>query len=170
MKRRDVLRFKDGLDNVNQSGNKFTYIVTKNKEAVDKEVIAMEKSKAPSPEYQKFLNEIEEVKKKHAEKDSRGKPKMLPRMMPNGNQQLHYDIKDVNNENSPFRKDVAKIEKKYIKEIEDQEVKEKDYYENFLEEESEFEPVRFIRLSDVPKEITQNEMDGIIFMVNDDEE
>ena len=167
MKRRELYELAEGLEKVRQSGNKFCYAVSKNKRIVDMELSKMEKQREPSVKYREFLTKIEGLRKKHAEKDENGNPKVEWKMGVDGKQRGVYVGLDTKNMDSPFMKEVAPLEKEYEDEINEQLKKDSDYYNVYLEEETDIE-LHKVWIDDIPKDITQEEMDGIFLMVRDE--
>jgi len=165
MKRGNVYVLKRGHDICKLKGKKFTYVISKNKRSLDQEVEDMEKFKLPSEEFKNFQKDLEDIRLKHAKKDSNNKPIIINRPGPMGRPQQAYDIDGPEDVNSPFRKDVAKCEKKYKEAIDKQEDIMKKFQEEFLQEEVEIELLQVDYDEDVPDDITQDEMDGIFDVI-----
>lgn len=169
MKRIELFEMAQNLDKVRQKGSKFCYAITKNKYKLQKEIRDMEKVIEPSTEYKEFANEMEKLKKELAKKDDMGNPLIIQRMGPNGQPASFYDIDGVDDPKSEFNIRKDEIKNNYLEAIEEHENKIKDYRENLLQEEVDF-PFHKIRLSDVPVDISQEEMDVIFpFTTTDDE-
>ena len=135
-----------------------------------KEVIEdMEKAIALSEEMDKFTKEREALAKKHCEKDEAGKPKLKKAPGQNsGEVQMIYDIAEQHDENSDYRKSLSKLEKKYKEEIDKHEEKVKKYNEEFLDDDSEFEPFMVpLTLIETHEKCPQPIMDEIFWMVDD---
>lgn len=169
VKRKELYLMAEGLAMVSQAGSKFTYCISKTKESINNELIHMDKWKEPKGDYKKFIDEINELRKKHAKKDRRGQPVMIPRVI-RGKTQFFYDIPDQDNEDGPFLKDVIKVEKKYDAAINEQAEKVKEFNEKFLEEEIEID-VWMVKFNEIPEKITQEEMDVVLrFIIPDEDE
>lgn len=152
LQRRQIYEMYDGMQTLNLSGRKFTYVIGRNKAFLEQEIINMEKFKERSKEYLEFEDELEKTRIKHAEKEN-GKP--ITQMKPlNGEMKRAYVIKDVEKPDSPFRLDVAKVEKKHEKAVEDHKAKLKEFEEVFLEEKSDIRLIK-IHWDEVPESIGQ---------------
>ena len=165
MKKRELYELQEGLEKVHQSGNKFCYVVTKNKRKIDAEIRKMEKDHIePDEKYKEFLIKLEDLRKKYAEKDEKGRPVKKQGQNVNGKPAMYYDIKGIGDAESPFMKEVAVMEKKYKEHIEKHQEKEMNYWNTYLDEETEL-VLHPINLNNVPENITQGEMDGIFGLI-----
>lgn len=165
LKRKEIYALANAHENIKGSGRKFAYVISKNKERLDREVKEMEKYKDPSDEYQAFLDALEDARKEYAKKDANGKPMTSIKPLPNGQQRVAYDIPNFEDPKSPFRVAVTKLEKKHKKDIEDHENKLKDFVDKFLEEEIDFRILR-IHWDDLPEAISTDQMFGILPLVD----
>ena len=85
-----------------------------------------------------------------------------------GEVQMIYDIAEQHDENSDYRKSLSKLEKKYKEEIDKHEEKVKKYNEEFLDDDSEFEPFMVpLTLIETHEKCPQPIMDEIFWMVDD---
>ncbi len=165
LKRRKVIKMKHGHDIIRKSGRKFTYVVSRNKNYLDKEFEDSEEFKTPSEDYQKFLDALEEVRKNCANKDANKKPITTVQPLGDGRQRIVYDIPDADNPTGKFRVELAKAEKKFEKAIKDHEAKLKEFDEVFMEEEIEIRLIK-INYDDIPADANQDEMDAIFPLID----
>jgi hypothetical protein len=168
MKKEQLYEFYEGLMYLNLTGSRFTYAITKNKRKVEQAIKEMDKERKPSKNYEKFLEKLEENKKYHALKDEKGKFVLIDGNGPDGNPMKFYDIPEKDNPEGPFLIGVKALEEEYKDVIAEQKEKEKKFIEQYLQEESDYEPFK-VNISDVPKEITQKEMDLIYWMIDENE-
>lgn len=167
MKNGELYEFHQGLNSINLTGSRFTYAITKNRRKIEQAIKEMDKQRKPSKEYEEFLNKIEENKKKHAVKDEKGKFVLIDGPLADGRPGKFFDIPDKDNPEGEFLKGVKALEEEYKEQIAEQKEKERKFVEEYLEEESEYKP-HPVNISDVPKEITQVEMDLIYWMIDDE--
>lgn len=167
MKRIELLRFRREIENVHESGSKFCYALAKNKRKADIEIEDIKKARNVSDEYTEFIKDVDDLKKEYTKKDENGQPVIIQKMGDDGKPLSFYDIENAEDKNSPFRKAIIALEEKNVKVIEEFKLIEKEYIEVFLEEESKFD-MHYIRLGDIPKDISQKDMDAIFPMINDD--
>lgn len=170
MKKRDLYSFQRGLGMTKFEHPRCTHAVNKNKRLVKIAIGDMEKHVDPSDKMKEFTKEREELAKKHCVNGEDGKPKLksVPGKEP-GEIQMIYDIVGQNDEKSAYRKDLAKVEKKYKEEIEAHELKVKKYNEEFLDDDSDYKPfmLKLQTLDDYKEKCPQPVMDLIHWMVDD---
>lgn len=169
MKKRDLYRFKTGLNMTKFEHPRVTYGVNKNKRMIKEVIEDMEKIIKPSPEMDKFFKGREELAKTHSFKDEAGNPKLkkMPRNSP-GESQMMYDIEGQADEKSVYRKALAKLAKEYDAEIKKHDEKVKKYNEEFLDDDTEFEPFMVpLTLMEAHEKCPQPIMDEIFWMVDD---
>lgn len=172
MKKRDLYAFQRGLNLSKFEHPRVTYAINKNKRRVREVIEDMEKAVEADEEYKKFQNEREELAKVHSEKDDKGKPKLKQVPDPNkpGQMQMIYIIPGQEDEKSKYRKDLAKIEKKYAKAIEIHEEKIRKYNEEFLDDDTDYEPFMVpLDLLEAHEKCPQIVMDLIHWMVKVEE-
>src|SRR3990172_11532034 len=117
------------------SGRKWIYQFNKNLRHIERLIKKWDKEeREPSFEYKKFIDAIEEVKRKHALKDDKGKFVIKEGTDPNGNPAKFYDIPGIEEPESEVRKQIDSIRKKNKKLTEVQRERERVFYEEFLEE------------------------------------
>jgi hypothetical protein len=127
----------------------------------------MEKEKEQSPGFKKYMKDAEIIKREYALKDHIGRPVMKPGNFPSGRQGMFYNIPGSEDPESPFRKSLSELEITNKEFIIEQENKERKFYDEYLEEEfGEFD-FRKVKYSEVPKEITQDQMDAIFILLDD---
>lgn len=169
MKRKDLYTFRSGLKSANFQHPRCTYAVNKNKRLVQQAIEDMEKTIKPDEEMEKFFKEREELARKHATKNEAGEPK-LTRMssLDPDDIKMTYVIPGIDDKESKYRKELDKIEKKYKESIEKHDEKIKKYNEEFINDESDFEPF-MIELSvlETHEKIPQHVMDRIFFMIKE---
>lgn len=169
MKKRDLYALNRGLGMAKFEHPRCTYAVNKNKRLV-KEIIAdMEKAVEPSDKMKEFTKEREDLAKKHCVNGEDGKPKLkkVPGQEP-GQVQMIYEILAQEDEKSDYRKALAKVEKKFKEEIDAHELKVKKYNEEFLDDDSEFEPFMLpLSLMEANEKCPQQVMDLIYYIIDD---
>jgi hypothetical protein len=166
MKRKELYDIEKKLYQAKQPGKTFTFVIADNKKKVQEKIAEMEKQKEYSPAFLDYLKKIEELKKKHATKDHLGRPKMKPGNSPARSNMMFYDILNSEDPQSEFRKSLAELETANRELILEQDEKERKYWEEYLEEELGEFKFRMIKYTEVPKDITQEEMDAILFLVD----
>jgi hypothetical protein len=146
-----------------------TYAVNKNKRLIAEVIKDMESAVVLTEEMTKFTKEREELAKKHCVKDENGQPKLkkAPGNGPGGFQMI-YDIIGQDDEKSDYRKALSKIEKKYEEEIQKHDEKVRKYNDEFLNDDTEFEPFMVpLTLIETHEKCPQPIMDLIFWMVDD---
>jgi histidyl-tRNA synthetase len=170
MKKQDLYSFQRGLNMTRFEHPRCTYAVNKNKRQVKEIIEDMEKAVEPSEKMKEFTKEREELAKKFCVKDEKGNPQLKKLPDPNnpGQMQMIYDIPGQNDEKSAYRKALAKVEKTYEKEIKEHEEKVRKYNEEFLVDETEYDPFMLpMSLLEAHEKCPQNVMDLIFWMVDD---
>lgn len=168
MKNKDLYSFENGLKASAFEHPRVTYAVNKNKRTVRQTIDDMEKAIEPDEKVKEFLKEREELAKTHCLKDEKGNPKIKRVPQLDGSFQTVYDVLGQDDEKSKYRKDLAKIEKKYEAEIKAHEEKLKKYNEEFLGDESDYTPHMVpLTLMEAHEKCPQNIMDLIYWMVDD---
>jgi len=157
-KKKDLLDLFENLRKLsNLKGVKFSYAMAKNAVIVEREIIAIKESLKPSDEFIKYEGERIELAKKHSEKDEKGKPKIITE-----NDRERFVIKD----DKKFQKEFKALKIKH-KVILDKRQKQTDEYSEFLETDSEIEFFK-VKLSDVPVDISVEQMQGIQLLIKDE--
>ena len=159
MKRIDLIKLYNALNNCELTGRAFTYFISKNKEILEAEIKHIEKYVEPSEEYKEFLKKIDELKMEHAVKDEAGDP--VINTDESGKQTIQIDDKKA-------LVDAAKALEEENKElVEDDAETQRKYREEFLEEEVSLD-LEYLKFEDVPEDIDQKTMDGIISIIKRD--
>lgn len=169
MKKRDLYAFNTGLGQTKFEHPRCTHAVNKNKRLVKVAIDDMEKHIEKSDKMKEFFKEREELAKNHCEKDEAGQPKLkkVPGNTP-GEIQMIYDIPGQTDEKSTYRKALTKLEKQYKEEIDKHDEKVKKYNEEFLDDDSEFEPFMVpLTVVEAHEKCPQPIMDLIYWMVDD---
>ena len=169
MKKKDLYTFRRGLNLTRFEHLRVTYAVNKNKRLVEVVIKDMEKAIEQTDEMKKFTKGREELAKEHCAKDEAGQPKLIkgPGNSP-GEVQMIYDIPGQTDEKSVYRKALTKLEKQYKEEIDKHDEKVKKYNQEFLDDDSEFEPFMApLTLMEAHEKCPQNIMDLIFWMVDD---
>ena len=159
MKKEDLFNMLNAINKLgNVKGVKFAYALAKNKnklmteckiieEAMEKLPPALEKE---NKEYQKKRIDLN---KKHARKKDDGQPMIISG---------RYIIEDQDK----FDKEYAKLEKEY-KKIIDKQQELRETNEKLLKEESEDLKFHHIKLADVPEDITMNQLEVLMEIIDD---
>jgi len=168
MKKADLYSFQRGLEMAKFTHPRITYAIQKNKRKVDSVIKDMEATIKASDKLNEFIHEREELAKKYAEKDENNNPvtKMAPG--PDGKVQRIYVIPSQNDPDSKYKKELTKLENKYDDEIKAHSEKIRRYNEEFLIDESEFEPHMVdISLLEQYEKCPQEVMDLIFWMIKE---
>ena len=167
MKRQELYEIEKKLHGVKLTGKTIAFVIADNKKRLMEAINEMEKTKIDSEGFMDHINEVEKLKLKYSEKDHIGRPKMKREREPNGNLGMFYLIPGSDDPKSEYRKALIELEIKNKNVILDREEKEKKYYEEFLQGESEFE-LRKIKYSALPNDITTEQMDLIMDILDYD--
>ena len=151
MKRKDLFRLKDGLDNVSYlSGVKFAYAIIKNKKMIEQELITLQEIIKPSPEIEEYEKNRIAICEKHCKRDENNQLKI---------QNNTYDIEDMDT----FNKDIEELKKKN-KKVLDNRQKQADEYNKLLEEDIEI-PFVLIKQDDLPNSLSASQMEQIFEII-----
>lgn len=151
MTNKELIDLYKSLNAINLSGSiKFSYAIAKNINLLKAEIENLEKLIIPTEGVINFNNERIELAKKLSKKDKDGNPIVI------GN---NFDVEDL----KKFEKELKPIQEKYKKEIDEYE-KKKQEYNNFLKEENGISLLK-IDINDVPKEITNQQLNSILSIV-----
>jgi len=170
MKKKDLYSLMKGLKLTEFVHPRSTYTVNKNKRQIEEVIADMEKSIEANEKMKEFIKEREELAKKHSVKDENDKPKMKPApdVDPELNQMV-YEIVGQDDEKSAYRKDTAKLNKKFDEEIKAQETKVEKYNKEFLMEKTEHQIFKIdLSFLEAHEICPQPIMDLIHWMVRDD--
>lgn len=162
LKRRKLLALGTAIAAVDSlRGEGFTYAMAKNGKRIAEELEFVAKNLKSSTRFQEYDNKRIELCKKYAEKDDRGKPRMVPQV---GGQRGAMEFVGVDS-NPEFNSEIEKLKKEYQGELDERE-KHIKAYEADLDKEIDFEVYK-VKLCNVPKEITVGQLRGIIDLVED---
>ena len=168
MKKADLYSFQRGLEMAKFSHPRITYAIQKNKRKVDSVIRDMETTIKATDRLNEFIHEREELAKKFSEKDDQKNPVIKVAPGPDGKVQRTYVIQGQNDPESKYRKALAKLEKEYDDEIKAHAEKVRRYNEEFLTDESEFEPHMIdISLLEQYEKCPQEVMDLIFWMIKE---
>lgn len=161
----DVLNLNQALNTVgNLSGVKFAYAVNKNKTLIEVEVEALKEAQKQSDKFQEFTKKRLELCNRLGDKDEKGNPKMKPTMIDGiiikGSQDFVIEANKVE-----FDKELEALRVEYKESIDEREAQIKKFNE-MLTEESTFTPHK-IKLSDVPANITVDQMKSLINLIEE---
>ena len=170
MKNVDVYLFRKGLEESKFKYPTITYAIKKNHRRTEVEIKDMEKAIEPGEEMKKYQEALKEMNEKHS-KDKKGKLKYKITTNPiTEKPQQSYDVKGLNDDESPYNNEKDKLDLKFKKVIEEQTKIEKQYNEEFLKEKSLFK-LHKLKLSlfiEQKEDIPQPIMDKIHFMIIND--
>lgn len=174
MKNHELYIMRDGLnavpDNVSYQDKKkkgivkFKFAGSKNKRMLSNHLKDMEKAIEASKELIKYQEKEQELSKKFCRKDKDGKNIFLPF---EDERLKRFDINGFDDPASAYSTELKSLKKSFKSAIEEQEKKMEDF-NDFLKDESDFEPY-LIPLDLVPEDLPQSAMDGILFMIKDEE-
>ena len=144
-----------GLETVSTlRGVKFAYAVSKNKNTIQQEIASLRESHQPSEEYIKFDNARMALCENHCRREENGKPALI--------NDREYDIID----RPQFDIELEKLRGEHEAAVKEHEQGQREY-EKFLDEESEIK-LHMVTLSDLPTDITAQQLDSINMMVIDE--
>lgn len=139
-------------------GAKFAYAISKNVSLLEVEMKALNKSLEPKKKFIEYDNERVELAKKLAKKGEKGEPL---KKIEEGVEK--YDMADE----AQWDKEFAELQEKYKEPIDERKEQLKEY-EKMLEEKSEVK-IHKIKLSEIPQEISVEQMNGIKLLVEENE-
>lgn len=152
MKRRELYTHLQSLETVKDlKGVKFAYSIIKNKKKIEEEIKLFEEVIKPSPSYEEYERKRIVLCEVHAEKDEEGRPVIV------GDK---YKLVDVD----IFNIELEKLKGGYRDVIEDR-ISQINEYNKILEEDVIIDVIK-INFSDLPTDITPNQLESIAFMVN----
>lgn len=142
----------------NLSGPRFVYVVARNRDYLQKEVDAIQKSLEPYENFQEFEEKRVELAKKHAKEDEEGNPVVIGK----GNQSK-FDIEDQ----EAFDKELEKLKEEYQEAIDERE-KQQEEFNDSMEDEIELLLLE-LKQEDLPEEITANQLSALIPILKTDD-
>ena len=110
-KRSDLYEFRAGLVKAPKKGAKFQYAVSRNLRRVNPEIEDMEKAIEQTPAMKQYQKMVDELNKKHTDKDEFGKYQTFPRIV-QGDKIDIYAVKGKDVDGSAYEKELAGIKKK----------------------------------------------------------
>ena len=138
---------------------KFLYTVHKNKRILETEVKSLMEAKEPTAKYMEFQQKRIALCEEHCERNEQGRPVMTNV----GTPQQSYVFSE---EKRPlFEGEVGPLKEEYKEEIEEQEEKEKQFFE-LLKEEVELELCKF-KLDIMPEKVFGQEMDLLFDLIEE---
>jgi hypothetical protein len=168
MKKEDLYSFSKGLNLTAFEHPRVTYAVNKNKRLVEQEIADMELSIAPDEQMKLFFKEREELAKKFSFKNEQGQPKMKKAPAANGKFQWLYDIEGQMDDTSAYSLELGILKGKFKDDIEKHDLKEKQYNEVFLKDNTEFKPFMLkLELIEAHEKCSQGIMDLIFWMIEE---
>ena len=168
MKRTDIIKYFKLLQKTNLSGAEITLAINKNKRLFEKEVRDINGASQIDPEFKKYKEEREQLFKSYATKDEKGKAKTKQIPIGLGKTETVYDIPNVLlNEDSVLMEKSNALDGRFSNAIENQKTIDKNFREVFLEKDIELN-LSMISFEDVPKNISQTDMDAIWWMIKEE--
>jgi hypothetical protein len=170
---KEAINMRKNLDSVNQvngASARFLYAVSRNKDHLDSVIKHLNKTVEASKDIQEYRKEIEKINLKHSLKDEDGSVQYTNIPMPNGMQRRAFKkIVGEGNPESEYEKEVAKLEKKFDKQISEHEAKIKKY-EEMLDSDIPDGDLRLfmIDLDIVPDGLHPKAMDGIMPFIKEE--
>jgi predicted AlkP superfamily phosphohydrolase/phosphomutase len=170
---KEAVTMRKNLDAVNQvagTSARFLYAVSRNKDHLDSVIKHLNKTVEASKDIQEYRKEIEKINLKHSLKDEDGSVQYTNVPMPNGMQRRAFKkIVGEGNPDSEYEKEVAKLEKKFDKQISEHEARIKKY-EEMLDSDIPADDLRLfmIDLDIVPDGLHPRAMDGIIPFIKEE--
>jgi len=161
MKNTELVNLYQGLNSVgNLTGTKFCYAVSKNIEIIKGELKHINSTLEHSDEEKKYEDARIALCKKLCKLDEKDKPMVVDN--PDGSSKYVFEDQEG------FDKELKKLQKKHEKSVESIK-KKKEGYNKFLKEEvSKDVKLHKIKLSDVPEEITAQQMNSLFIIIVDD--
>jgi hypothetical protein len=167
MKRKELYDIEKELQTVKITGTTVAFVIADNKKRISEAIQKMEKQTEQSSELKQHIKDVEDLKRKYSEKDHIGRPKLKPGNYPDGSKGMFYTIVGSEEPENDFRKALTALEVKNSVAILEHEEKERIYREVYLEEETDFQ-LRTIKYSALPKDITQDQMDALMIILDYD--
>lgn len=165
MKISEVYDFFFAADEIKANGPKLNYWLNRNKARAGLCIKQWDKEREPSQGYKVYLQQVDEIKVRHANKDAKGKPVIIDKDV-DGVVSKFYDISDIDNPESPFKMEMQKFIEDHKDVVNEQKKKERIFIEEFVEKEAiEFKP-GLVNINDLPPDITKDEMNLIYWMID----
>lgn len=170
MKNGQCLSILKGLKRVDIQGMpiRFNYAVSKNIDILERHVNQMQKKIRISAEYDKFLDEKEELNIKFSEKDENGKPKKtVVNVDANGKGNEAYIVDGDGVPDSKYTKAMISLSEKHEKAIKARSKQVADYNKMLEEDVSKDLKFKFIDIDIVPDGIPRAGMDALYHFINE---
>ena len=164
----DMLQALEAMDQVNPASLhvRLSYAVAKNKRKlleVEKDIKALLKQ---SEGYGKFMDEKIKLLQKHAERDDKDRP--ITNIVQSAEGPIeNYTLRGGSGPGSPWAIDLDKLKNKHKVALEERN-KQVEKYNQFLDEESDFDPHMVTEDLLPEKGIPQAAMNGLIFMIKEE--
>ena len=143
---------------------RFSYTVSRNKGLLEPVIKSLEEMVKPTEEHAKFIAERKKILREFAKKDDNGDPIVRIDNV-NGQQKETYLIPGISDEKNEFNVKLDKLKKRFKRELDEQESKEKEYNEHLDKVATDFFPI-MVDWKLVPEQgLSQQAMDGVFFMV-----
>lgn len=169
MKKRELYEFRDGLNSAKFEYPTCSYAVTKNKRLLKSVIKDMETYIEEDDQVKEFSKLKIELGKECAIKDEKGNAKTkIISGDKLGHHRIAYDIPDVDNLESKYRVELAKLEEQFKESLDRHKEKVTLYNEDFLNEESEFQPFMLdLKVLQEHEKCPQDVMDKIFYMIKE---
>jgi len=170
MKRADLYSFLKGLQMCKFEHPRLSYAVVKNRRKVEQVIKDMEETLKPDEQMQEFIKKREELAIKYSVKDENNVPRTREIVSDDGRITRFYVIEGQDDPGSPYRKELAELEKQYREAIDSHKAKIKVYEEEFLQEETDFEPFKVdLEFLEAHEKCPQEIMNLIFWMIKEPE-
>ena len=152
MKYSKIVELSKALSEINLPGVTFAYAVTKNKNILKPEIVALQEAEKPSDDYIQYDKKRVEIVKKYAKKDEKGKFIIV------NNQ---YEIENL----EEFEKEFEDLQEKHSEVLEKRadQLKEVD---NLLDKEVDI-TLHKVNIKDIPQSITTKQLESIFDIIEE---
>jgi hypothetical protein len=163
MKKKDLVSLFNGLATVSGLiGVKFAYACNKNRSLIFNEVNSINQTLTPSQEFSDYENKRLELGKKYAKKDTKGEPMAEDKII-NGKKENVFIFEPA--DRKIFDAELAILQAESKGAIDGRQ-KQIDEYNKLLEEDTDVQLFR-IPITDVPQDITVEQLQGIYMLIQD---
>lgn len=154
MNNKNLYEYLEALKGVSDlKGVKFAYTVIKNKKKIEEELKILEEAIKPSTEFQDYENKRLQICNIHSEKHEDGTPVI---------EDNKFKIIDLDT----FNEELSDLKEQYLESISERESQIMEY-NNLLNEECDLELDKLV-FTDLPQDITTQQLEMIDFMINFD--
>lgn len=155
MTNEELLKLYSNLIKIDYPGAKFSYGIARNVALLKPIAYSLTKASQSNTEaFKKFEKERLELCQEHAQKDERGKPKMVNNSF-------------IFSDNEAFEKEFLALKKKHPQGVKDKEKQDKEFQE-LLEKEVKGVKLFKIKVADIPNEMRSSQMIRIFAIIDDD--